>query len=120
MLNMYTLRDFLEDDPTNDSLGWVGVFVHEMAHLTENYNIPDTLIDMFELMLQVEADSLLKIQIKAENDYLLKAIDAQNSGNIALRNQSIEGYFVQKSKRTTGFDSLTVASEAYYEFVEGY
>lgn len=117
VLEMSTRGLFKKDNPDDSGLGYLAVFLHELAHTTEKYPEPDRIPGMIEQTMVFEREAELKRVIKVENGLLLAALAAPDT---AGRNGFIRDYLKVKAKRSAMMLPGDVDAERYYEFTEGY
>lgn len=117
VLEMSTRGLYKKDNPDDSGLGYLAVFLHELAHTTEKYPEPDRIPGMIEQIMVFEREEELKRAVKAENGLLLAALAAPDT---VVRNGFIRDYLEVKAKRSATMLPGDVDAERYYEFTEGY
>ncbi len=117
VLEISTPELFLTDNPEDSALGYLGVALHEMAHMTENYVEPLGVLPMMRQMEAYEKDSLLQSAVTAENEALLAALATQDATE---RNNHLSNYLTLKNNRAAQQTDLVNQTENYFELVEGY
>ncbi|MBK9563852.1 MAG: hypothetical protein IPO37_01195 [Saprospiraceae bacterium] len=118
--NVYLLKDHLEDNPNDNQLDWLAVFTHELTHLTQYCKKPDSIPDMFNLIIKFEEDSLFSKMIHEENEKLLKAINAIRNGEYSHCNNFIHEYLDLRHRRENLFGNEITRYESFYELIEGH